>query len=297
MEIISRQEARDKGLTRYFTGEPCTHGHIAQRQTINATCIVCSQLRHKVYYIKDKEKYSRRAREYVLKNKIIVAKRKHDWYEKNKPRILLERKQYQKDNSENLKKKAKEYRAKEDKAAKKAYHKAYRAKNRLYLNAQCRRRRRENLHTRILNNLRSRIKLALKGNPKLETTMKLMGCNIEDFKAHLQATAIKNGYTDFDIETYSGREYHIDHIIPCSSFNLEYIEEQRKCFHWSNLQILTATKNLQKGKQPKEDTMVAKKGSCGGKPRVGKKGDAKPSRRGGGARDGRGGGKGAGRNR
>jgi hypothetical protein len=30
-EIISRAEAKARGLTRYFTGKPCKYGHIAER--------------------------------------------------------------------------------------------------------------------------------------------------------------------------------------------------------------------------------------------------------------------------
>ena len=74
--------------------------------------------------------------------------------------------------------------------------------------------------------------------------MSLIGCTIEELKEHLQKTAIKNGYNDFDINNYSGKEYHIDHIKPCSSFDLSKPEDQAKCFHYSNLQILTATENL-----------------------------------------------------
>ena len=40
---------------------------------------------------------------------------------------------------------------------------------------------------------------------------------------------------------------HIDHIIPCSSFDLTKEEEQRKCFHYSNLQPLWARDNIIKG--------------------------------------------------
>ena len=41
MKIISRQEAIEKKLTRYFTGEPCKHGHIAEKLLSNRTCIKC----------------------------------------------------------------------------------------------------------------------------------------------------------------------------------------------------------------------------------------------------------------
>ena len=41
MKLISRQDAIDKKLTRYFTGEPCKHGHVAERLLSNRTCIDC----------------------------------------------------------------------------------------------------------------------------------------------------------------------------------------------------------------------------------------------------------------
>jgi len=107
-------------------------------------------------------------------------------------------------------------------------------------------RRKTNTAYRLCHNLRNRILAALSSNTKSASTKELLGCSIDELKTHLQSTALKNGYKDFDIETYSGKEYHIDHIKPCSSFNLEDPEEQRKCFHWSNLQILTAKDNLMK---------------------------------------------------
>ena len=40
IEIISREEAKALGLKRYFTGEPCKRGHIAER-TIRGACTKC----------------------------------------------------------------------------------------------------------------------------------------------------------------------------------------------------------------------------------------------------------------
>lgn len=44
-EIITRQDAKAAGKKRYFTGKPCTHGHIAQRQTAGSICVICNKLR------------------------------------------------------------------------------------------------------------------------------------------------------------------------------------------------------------------------------------------------------------
>lgn len=40
-ELISRKEAMARGLTRYFHGRPCKHGHISQRDTGTHSCCEC----------------------------------------------------------------------------------------------------------------------------------------------------------------------------------------------------------------------------------------------------------------
>lgn len=46
-EIVLRKEALSKGLKRYFTGEPCKHGHIAHRAVNCGSCCECRRLRTK----------------------------------------------------------------------------------------------------------------------------------------------------------------------------------------------------------------------------------------------------------
>lgn len=41
--IISRKQAKEQGLSRYFTGKPCKHNHISERQTSKGECIRCKQ--------------------------------------------------------------------------------------------------------------------------------------------------------------------------------------------------------------------------------------------------------------
>lgn len=41
MNIITRQEAIERGLTRYFTGKPCPQGHLSERYTRKSGCVEC----------------------------------------------------------------------------------------------------------------------------------------------------------------------------------------------------------------------------------------------------------------
>lgn len=43
MELISRDAAKDLGLKRYFTGEPCNKGHVDERQVSNYRCLTCGR--------------------------------------------------------------------------------------------------------------------------------------------------------------------------------------------------------------------------------------------------------------
>jgi hypothetical protein len=48
-ELVSREEARARGLTLYFTGAPCRHGHLSQRWVANHRCRECARLKEPHY--------------------------------------------------------------------------------------------------------------------------------------------------------------------------------------------------------------------------------------------------------
>jgi len=157
--------------------------------------------------IKEQLKHNR---EYKRLNKNKILKQAKIYYNKNKKRLLKEMKKYRKIN---------------------------RLKRNLYEIKQ----RNFNIHNRILHNLRTRIIKALKGNPKLETTVNLTGCSIKKLKQHIE-NQFKFGmfWSNYGV-------WHIDHIRPCASFNLSKKSEQKKCFHYTNLQPLWSYENLTKG--------------------------------------------------
>ncbi len=100
---------------------------------------------------------------------------------------------------------------------------------------------------RMKENLRRRLRHALKNNSKSSHTFELIGCNINELKLHLEKQ-FKTGMS------WDNRgQWHIDHIRPCASFDLSKPEEQAKCFHFSNLQPLWATDNLKKSDKMPDD--------------------------------------------
>jgi len=46
---ISHKLALARGLTRYYTGKPCKHGHIAKRRTASRACVDCERISQRRY--------------------------------------------------------------------------------------------------------------------------------------------------------------------------------------------------------------------------------------------------------
>lgn len=101
---------------------------------------------------------------------------------------------------------------------------------------------------RLISNLRCRLYSALTRNKnkkivKYSDTINLIGCSVEQLWIHLESQFIE-GMTRANYG-----QWHVDHIIPCDSFDLSDIEQQKQCFHYTNLQPLWAKDNLIKGKK------------------------------------------------
>jgi len=95
---------------------------------------------------------------------------------------------------------------------------------------------------KIKDSLRKRIRVALKGKAKSKATIALLGCSVDFLKTYLE-NKFESGMT---WENYGIDGWHIDHIIPCSAFDLTDPEQQGLCFHYTNLQPLWAEDNIKK---------------------------------------------------
>ena len=124
---------------------------------------------------------------------------------------------------------------------KRAYVKKYRENNRDKARAYLKRRYDTDIKFRTKTLLRTRIKDALKKKKKSSRSMELIGCSIQHFMKHIE----KQFVPGMTWENHG--EWHIDHMIPCASFDLEDPEQQRRCFHYTNQQPLWAAENISKG--------------------------------------------------
>ena len=98
---------------------------------------------------------------------------------------------------------------------------------------------REEPFDKLRRYVRSRIYNSLKRN-KTKHTIKYLGCNIQDY---VNWISYDNDYYTF---ANYGKEWHIDHVIPLSRFNLDDEEEHLIAFNWRNTMPLSVKDNLSK---------------------------------------------------
>lgn len=100
---------------------------------------------------------------------------------------------------------------------------------------------RKNPYYRIVQNLRHRLRNFAKRGARPVTSAELIGCSSAALRAHLE----RQFKGKMSWENY-GTHWVIDHILPCASFDLTQSDEQRRCFHWTNLRPLTHRANQKK---------------------------------------------------
>ncbi|MCI0559257.1 MAG: helix-turn-helix domain-containing protein [Nitrososphaera sp.] len=94
---------------------------------------------------------------------------------------------------------------------------------------------------RLRENLRRRLHQAIRNQHKSGSTVKDLGCSISVMKQHLE-DQFQPGMT---WANYG--QWHIDHIQPLASFNLEDRQQFLQANHYTNLQPLWAEDNWSKG--------------------------------------------------
>ena len=93
---------------------------------------------------------------------------------------------------------------------------------------------------RLRKILRSRLLQSVKFNEKAGSSVSDLGCSIEEFKEYLESK-FSVGMT---WDNYG--DWHIDHIVPLSSFDLTDRAQFLKACHYTNMQPLWKEDNLKK---------------------------------------------------
>jgi 5-methylcytosine-specific restriction endonuclease McrA len=105
---LLKEEAKKLGLKRFFTGEACLYGHVAERLVSNGNCLACVEMkrntpehkekeklrflrnqekektRRKKRYEREREKAIEYSRNWVLNNKERAREVYEVWYAKNR---------------------------------------------------------------------------------------------------------------------------------------------------------------------------------------------------------------------
>ena len=72
------------------------------------------------------------------------------------------------------------------------------------------------------------------------STTELIGCSVQYAREHLEKQ-FRQG-----MNWKNAGLWHIDHILPINHFDLTKIEEQKRVFHYTNLQPLWRKENISK---------------------------------------------------
>lgn len=147
-------------------------------------------------------------------NKDKKVKNQANWRNKNKDKIIKINTEYRKNNKDKITKYMAQYQKK---------------------------RRALDSNFKLINLLVIRLNKALKNNYKSGSAVKDLGCSIEYLKQYLESK-FQSG-----MNWSNHGKWHIDHIIPLSSFDLTDRNQLLKACHYTNLQPLWAIDNIRKG--------------------------------------------------
>ena len=179
-----------------------------------------------------REKNPNYAKEYLEKNGEKRKEYEQKYYEKNKQKYLENQQQWRKDNPERYRNSRKKY-IESNKDQVNQYHREWKSKKR---NNDVHYKLKENMSRRI----RYELNTLLKGT-KTKRTCEYLQCDLEFLKLYLES---KFEY-GMSWQNY-GKIWHIDHIVPCTTWKLPNTFDTFCCWNYRNLQPLWAFENHSK---------------------------------------------------
>ena len=263
-----------KSKNRYDTiCNPC-HALSRQEKRKDPLIRIKEKANRKKFYNANKKKMNKRHTEYYNKNKDILKPKMKEYYLKNRDSALkyAEEKRVklkkQIENGDYIKPDIKRKICKKCKQEKDISCFTYR-KSRNYYESRCKkcnmlreRKHREekkdeinarrrmikkklSIQRRLSISLRRRVNCIIFNRPKKNLYYDLLGCTIEHVIKWFEYIFENDKELGMNWNNY-GNIWQIDHVTPCASFNLTDKDQQKKCFHWTNLCPVLKEYNLAK---------------------------------------------------
>jgi hypothetical protein len=263
MEIISRADATSAGLTHYFTGVSCKHGHLSPRYTRDTKCTACVTDTAKRSTAANAEKVATSRQAYRDANrerlaadtqasrlmnpdKVKAAQRK--WRDKpeNRAKLNAYSREYHRVNADQItaRKRALHHVTYPGRAEKtKAWRHANREKVAATRNKYFTNKKATDPVFKASVKMRAMLRriLTSTGQIKRGSSREMMGYGGEELRVHLESL-FQPGMT---WDNYG--EWHIDHKIPVSMLTMFGICDPAFINALSNLQPMWAIDNLKKG--------------------------------------------------
>lgn len=229
---FGRDKHRSDGLS--YRCKPCGKAYEAKRRAEDPAASRLKVARWaarnpekiRAYTEAHKAEAADRARAWAKANPDAVAEKTRRWRAANKERVADTQRQYREANVDKIRLiKRRWIEANPDKV------KAHGS------------RRRSDPKYRVEATIRARLHATLKKGKKSAPTFVLLGYGVEQLKAHLE----RQFASGMSWSNYG--EWHVDHIVPLSSFSYESPSEDEFRAAWalSNLRPLWAEKNMSKG--------------------------------------------------
>ena len=143
-------------------------------------------------------------------NRAAIKERNKKWYWANKEKTLRQYTQYYQINKNKIHKQRNEYMS-------------------------------ANIVVKLASYLRNRLYYALQRKKRIASPIRNLGCSLSKFKLYIENQFEKGMSWD----NYG--DWHLDHVLPLSYFNLTNKQEFLTACNWLNYQPLWAKDNLSKG--------------------------------------------------
>lgn len=191
------------------------HKQSSKKDGLRPHCKLCVNTANIQYKKDNKEKCKEMNQNYYLNNTEHCKDYSKTYRQEHFDEINVRQKEYYLNNKDKIFEYAKKY-----------YHKKIKNDPELMIKVQ----------------LRNRIGSAITAQygTKAYKTIELLGCSVQECREYLESKF------EPGMSWNNRREWEIDHIIPCTSFDLTDPKQQKECFHFSNLQPLWREDNRKK---------------------------------------------------